>query len=133
MRVILDSNVLIAAVASRGLCEVLLELCLEEHELIISEELIEEVHRNLVKRIRLPDGVAVDFCRLLRANSIMAAPALVPANSCPDPKDLFLLGLSDSAKADVLVTGDRDLLDARWRGPTAIVTPRQFWEKCRQT
>jgi uncharacterized protein len=132
MRVILDSNVLIAAVAGRGLCESLLELCLEEHDLIVSEELLSEVHRNLLKRIRLPDAVALDFCRLLRHNATMAVPDPVSPAACRDPKDLYLLGLAESAKAEVLVSGDKDLLNSGWAGTTTIITPRQFWEKCRQ-
>jgi putative PIN family toxin of toxin-antitoxin system len=132
MRVILDSNVLIAAVAGRGLCESLLELCIEEHDLIISEELLEEVRRNLVAKIRLTDAVALDFCRLLRNHSIMATPATVAPDACRDPKDIHLLGLSESAQAEFLVSGDRDLAESGWRGGTRILTPRQFWEKCRQ-
>jgi uncharacterized protein len=132
MRVILDANVLVAAVAGRGLCESLLELCLETHDLIVSQELLGEAHRNLVKKVRLPDSVAGDFCRLLRNNASMATPADVAPDACRDPKDLYLLGLSESAKAEFLVTGDTDLLESGWPGPTQIVTPRQFWEECRE-
>ena len=132
MKVILDANVLIAAVAGRGLCESVLELCLETHDLIVSQELLGEVHRNLVKKIKLPDSVAVDFCRLLRNNASMATPTAVASETCRDPKDLYLLGLCESAKADFLVTGDKDLLESGWPGPPKIVTPRQFWEKCRE-
>ncbi len=132
MKVILDANVLIAAVAGRGLCESLLELCLEEHDLIVSEQLLEEVHHNLVRKIRLPRDVALDFCRLLRNNALLATPATVAGDACRDTKDLHLLGLSESAKAEFLVTGDRDLIESGWRGTTTVVTPRQFWERCAQ-
>ena len=132
MKVILDANVLIAAVAGRGLCESLLELCLEEHDLIVSDELLDEMHRNLVRKIRLPDEVANDFCRLLRNNALSATPAPVACDACRDPKDLHLLGLSESSKAEFLVTGDKDLIESGWRGTTKIVTPRQFWERCAQ-
>jgi hypothetical protein len=27
---------------------------------------------------------------------------------------------------------NKDLIESGWRGATEIVTPRQFWEKCRQ-
>lgn len=133
MKVILDANVLIAAVAGRGLCESLLELCLEEHDPVVSEELLTEVHRNLVKRIKLPDAVAIEFCRMLKNNSLMAIPAILPTGVCRDPKDIYLLGLSQSANADFLITGDKDLLDCTWTGSTNIDTPRKFWEKCRET
>ncbi len=132
MRVILDSNVLIAAVAGRGLCESLLELCLEEHDLVVSEQLLDEVHRNLVKRIKLPDAAASDFCDLLRNNAIVATPVPVSPDACRDPKDIYLLGLSESTAAKFLITGDKDLIESGLRGATKIVTPRQFWENCRQ-
>ena len=132
MRVILDANVLIAAVAGRGLCESLLELCLEEHDLIVSRELLDEVHRNLIKKIKLPEAVARGFCGLLRNNAGMATPAAIAEDACRDPKDLYLLGLCESTNAEFLVTGDRDLIESGWRGTTKIVTPRQFWEQCCQ-
>jgi putative PIN family toxin of toxin-antitoxin system len=132
MRVVLDANVLIAAVAGRGLCDALFELCIEEHELIVSRELLDEVHRKLIKKIKLPESLAHDFCGNLQSNARMATPVEVPENACRDPKDLYLLGLCVSSNADFLVTGDKDLLDAGWRGSTIIVTPRQFWERCGQ-
>ena len=131
MRVVLDANVLIAAVASRGLCESLLELCLEDHDVIVSEPLLDEVRRQLVKKIKLPDALAVEFCDTLRDNGILATPASVPANACRDPKDLHLLGLCQSTQADSLVTGDKDLLECVRHGNTKIVTPRQFWDNCK--
>jgi len=131
MRVVLDANVLIAALAGRGLCEAVLELCLEEHDLVISDELLAEVSRNLVKRIRLPESVAADFCRLLRGNAVVETPRPVAPTACRDPKDLHVLGLAQAARADVLVTGDKDLLESSWPGAACIVTPRQFWARCR--
>jgi len=37
MRVILDTNVILAAFASRGLADAVFELCLDKHEIIIGE------------------------------------------------------------------------------------------------
>lgn len=132
MRVILDASVLIAAVAGRGLCESLLEPCLEEHELVVSQKLPDEVHRNLTRKIKLPEAVARDFCGMLQNNAEVAAPAAVAGDACRDPKDLHLLGLSESTGADCVVTGDKDPIDSGWRGVTKIVTSRQFWERCRR-
>jgi putative PIN family toxin of toxin-antitoxin system len=132
MRVILDANVLIAAVAGRGLCDALLELCIEEHDLIVSRELLDEVHRKLVKKIKLTDSLSHDFCNNLRSNALMATPMEVAEHACRDPKDLYLLGLCAATNADFLVTGDKDLIGSGWRGRTHIVTPRQFWEHCGQ-
>jgi len=48
------------------------------------------------------------------------------AEICRDPKDDFLLGLAEIAKADYLVTGDRDLLILKKHKMTRIVTVREF-------
>ena len=61
MRVILDANVVVAAFASRGLCESILELCLDSHEIILSEHLLDEISRNLIKKIKLPKEVVYNM------------------------------------------------------------------------
>ena len=43
--------------------------------------------------------------------------------------DVPVLGTAQAAHADFLVTGDKDLLILKRFGNTAIVTPRQFYEK----
>jgi putative PIN family toxin of toxin-antitoxin system len=49
--------------------------------------------------------------------------------SCRDPEDLPFLHLSAHARAEVLVTGDRDLLDIRDKTRFAIVTAEAFMSK----
>ena len=53
MRVFLDTNVLVAAFATRGLCADVFRLVLAEHELLVSPALIEEVTRTLTKKIHV--------------------------------------------------------------------------------
>lgn len=130
MRVVLDSNVLIAAVAARGLCESVLELCLEEHQLMVCPRLLEEVGRILTAKLRVPSAVSEEYVQLLVDNSVEHDPEDVPATACADPDDLFLLGLCEASKADYLVTGEHALLGCGWGGGTEIVTPRSFWEEC---
>ncbi len=48
---------------------------------------------------------------------------------CRDPKDNQFLELSFAAKADYLVTGDKDLLSLKNFRSTQIVTPKQFLVK----
>ena len=71
MRVILDTNVILAAFAGRGLAHALFELCLEKHEIIISEHILSEVQRNLQKKLKMPKdkvlmitGYLREFCTL---------------------------------------------------------------------
>ena len=65
MKIVLDANVIIAAFASRGLCESIFELCLESHELSLSNFLLNEIETNLVNKLNIEfDGgfsQAIDF------------------------------------------------------------------------
>ena len=127
MRIVLDANVVVAAFAARGLCESLFELCLGSHEILLSEPLLDEIRRNLTKKVKLQRQTAVGIERLLRENGSLLEPAAVAADACRDADDLHILGLAKTGKADYLVTGDDDLLVLKRFGRCRIVTPRQFW------
>jgi uncharacterized protein len=132
MRVIIDSNVAIAAVASRGLCEALMELCLEHHEIILCEGILKEIREKLIKKIRVSPSAADEFIKVLRGNSQILKPETVVSGICRDPNDEMILGLVIPAKADIIVSGDKDLLVLKKYNGVNIVTPRQFWDENRK-
>ena len=57
----------------------------------------------------------------------IVAPATIFEDALRDPADLPILATFPAAKADYLITGDKDLLALRDRYP--IVTPAEFWER----
>jgi len=128
MNVLLDANVLISAIAGRGLCEAVVEYSLEEHEIIVSEELVQDVREKLLTKLKVSPPVVAEFCQLLMDNGKCFPAGHVPANACRDPDDLHLLGLAEASCAAFLVTGDKDLLVLGHFQGTRIVTPRQFWD-----
>jgi putative PIN family toxin of toxin-antitoxin system len=128
MNVLLDANVLISAIAGRGLCEAVVEYCLEEHEIIVSDELIQDVREKLLSKLKVPPTVVAEFCQLLMDNGRCLQAICVPADACRDPDDLHLLGLAEAGHAGFLVSGDKDLLVLGHFQGTRIVTPRQFWD-----
>jgi len=127
MRVVFDSNVLIAAFATQGLCHVLFETCLVNHEIILSEEIIEEVHRNLRRRIKVPPSIAKQISAFLREHAQIQTPISIPKNVCRDPDDVKVLGLAVSSKSERIVTGDKDLLVMKSFRGIPILSPRELW------
>lgn len=128
MRVILDANVAIAAVASRGLCEAVLEVCLEQHQLILCDGILAEVEEKLRDKLRVPPPIIAEFLNVLRGNAAVLEPEAVAKGTCQDPNDLMILGLIGPGKADAIVTGDKDLLVVKRYKSTRIMSPRRFWE-----
>jgi uncharacterized protein len=132
VRVFLDTNVLVAAFATRGLCADVFRLVLAEHELLVSAALIEEVTRTLTKKIRVPAQVVREIVVFLRASaSIVESTPERPPIAVRDPDDVVILGEALSGGADVLVTGDKDLLVLGEVGALRILNPRGFWELVR--
>lgn len=128
MKIVLDSNVVISAFASRGLCDAILEFCIEEQEVVLSEHLIREIRSGFLKKLKMPKSEAEDNLGFLLGGCLLGDPHIVPRESCRDPKDLPVLGLAVAVGADFIVTGDTDLLELVSFHRTRILSPRDFWE-----
>jgi putative PIN family toxin of toxin-antitoxin system len=130
VRVFLYTNVLVAAFATRGLCADVVRLTLAAHEMIVSETVLTELGRKLSGKIGLPEGEARSIVAFVREEATVApdAVAKVPVR---DPKDAPILAAALAYGADVLVTGDRDLLDLGRPVGIRIVSPRGFWQLAR--
>lgn len=127
MRVVLDSNVLVSALATRGLCEDVLRLVLAEHELVTTGPIIQEVTRVLARKFRVPRTTVEEIGAFLGQYAATAGGEAASRVAVRDPDDEIVLGAAIAAEADVLVTGDRDLLEVRQRViEIRILDPRAF-------
>lgn len=133
MRVFLDTNVLVSAFATRGLCSDVLRVILAEHTLLASELVLRELKRTLRVRIRMPATVVDEIEKFLREQEIVPTPSTPPDVPIRDVDDRWILAAAIHGKADVLVTGDRDLLDVADRAPIEILDPRSFWRTLRKS
>lgn len=128
MRVVIDANVAIAGAASRGLCEAIMELCLEHHRIILCEGILKEIDEKLRFKLKVPPSIVAEYVRVLRNGSEIVEPEHVDKGICRDPDDLMILGLVYPGNADVIVTGDKDLLVIKKYKRARILNPRSFWE-----
>ena len=131
MRVCLDTNVLVAAFATRGLCADVLRTVLAEHDLVVGEVMLTELRRTLATKLKVPSDRIDAVETLLRAVPVIPKPAKPSAVVIRDPADRWILATAVAGAADVLVTGDRDLLAVVADAPIPILAPRAFWELLR--
>lgn len=129
MRVFLDTNILVSAAATRGLCADVLRQVLASHELLTSLEVLSELRRVLRTKFAVDQDLIDDFIWLMRQDTLLARPGQLPSVEIQDQDDLPILSAAISAGADVFVTGDKEILDVGQIGELAILSPRQFWEK----
>ena len=131
MRVVLDTNVIIAAFSARGLCAEVFEVCLEGHNIVISEHILSETKENLVDKIHLPRGVVQEIIQYLRDVTEVVEPAVIDKPVCRDKSDDSIIGTALGGGADFIITGDKDLLVLKKYKGIKIVTPREFWKHLR--
>ena len=132
MRVVLDSNVIIAAYAAHGLCHSLFELCLADHTVVVSQDILDEVGDKLQNKIKIPSKIVKEILVFLKKNAHFERPASLSSDSCRDPDDVRILGLAVSARCEYLVSGDQDLLALGSFQGVPVLSPRQFYDKLRQ-
>ena len=130
MRVFLDTNVLVSAFATRGVCADVLTVVLAEHELVIGETVLSELSRVLTRKMKLPRSVVEEADAFLRQEgTVTSTPQAGDFSAIPDRDDRKVMAEAMGVGADVLVTGDRDLLAAASKLDLEVVSPRGFWEK----
>lgn len=129
MRVFLDTNVLVSAYASRGLCADVLRLILTEHDLLTSEVVLKELERILSTKLRLPTEIVQETLAFLRQHHVEPKPRDLLPIKVEDLDDAWVLASAVAAGADVLISGDPHLLDVADEVKELRITkPRGFWE-----
>ncbi len=127
MILVLDTNVLFAAVATRGRCSDLLEACLATHHVVVSQPILNELQRHLIGKLKLSQSEVADYIELLSRHRIVQ-PVAVDPDACRDPNDLMILGTAVAAGADMIVSGDQDLLVLQTFRDIRILSPRDAYE-----
>ncbi|HYN80467.1 MAG TPA: putative toxin-antitoxin system toxin component, PIN family [Gemmatimonadaceae bacterium] len=127
----LDTNVLVSAFTARGLSADLMRLVLAEHEVLTGEVNLQELRRVLGGRSGASEEQLRDIESQLRDHTIVARPSSPADKSIRDSDDLWVVASATAGQADMLVTGDRDLLEVKGKPPLSILSPRSAWEMLR--
>ncbi len=130
MRILLDTNVLISAFISHGLCLDVMEHCAAEHQICISEFILGEFQEKLHNKFGFPMSYTQDAVGFLQKISLLAdyKEKDIP-NICKDKSDNHILAAAVFLKVDCIITGDDDLLSLEEYARIPILTPRAFWRK----
>jgi putative PIN family toxin of toxin-antitoxin system len=129
MKVFLDTNVIVSAVTTRGLCADVFRTVLAEHELITSARVLQEVRRILQVKFGVSDELIVEYLELIEQDAIVAEFKYLPYFPIKDKDDIEIVAAAVSASAHVLVTGDREVQGIKSFKNVRVMSPRAFWEE----
>ena len=129
MKIVFDTNVILSALITQGLSFRVLDICIDSHRIFISPWIINEVLEKLLSKFRVKVSElkrVKDF--LLNVSHQINPKGRIPT-ICDDKDDYNILHLSEFVDADLIITGDKDLLVLKKYSNTKIINPRMFMEE----
>jgi putative PIN family toxin of toxin-antitoxin system len=124
--VVLDSNIWVSALHFGGLSRYALKVAFLSDSIAVCDEIEAEVRRILTEKFGWTSTrLVTDFDRLI-FNSQMVPVTGAIQGVCRDPKDDMVLECAVNARAEAIVTGDRDLLVLESYRSIRILTGRQY-------
>ncbi|OGW79862.1 MAG: putative toxin-antitoxin system toxin component, PIN family [Omnitrophica bacterium RIFCSPLOWO2_12_FULL_44_17] len=132
MKVVVDTNVLIAAFLTSGTAFEVLEVVLEEKIGVLSPYILNEFEAVLKsKKFGFPVRLVDEFVKYLKTNCSIIAEDKRFNPDFSDAADRKILALCQTIGADMFLTGDKELLALKQIGQTPIVSPSEFWKQKR--
>lgn len=128
MRVVLDTNVVVSAALKQGSTPASAVRLVEQHDVLLKSR---DTERQLLAVIGRPyfdlliGGDARAWLRRLMSSAELVANT-ERITACRDPTDDKFLELAVSGHADMIVSGDSDLLDLNPFRGIPIITPAAF-------
>jgi putative PIN family toxin of toxin-antitoxin system len=130
--VVFDTNVLYSALAAKGFCEEVVDEAVAECDIVWSDPLKQELESLLTRLYKIGPATRValeayvDLCEFVE-------PEPLDKRVCRDKDDDVVLATALAGKADVIVTGDEDLLVLKKFHGIEILSPRKFLERLNRT
>lgn len=128
LRVVLDTNVLVSALHfPKGALSLVWQFLLEgKFRLILSPSIVEETTGILRSRFLWQEDDIQHALKLLARKALVIRVTTVPNVVPDDPKDNHILASALAVKADMIVSGDKDLLRLKEYEDIPIVRPIDF-------
>jgi putative PIN family toxin of toxin-antitoxin system len=133
VRLVLDTNVLLAGIATHGICEAIVAISYRDHSVVLSEYILSELREHYIGKFKATDEQAAIVVTILRSQSQIVVPAPVSPEAFSDADDLPVLGIAISGHAECLVTGDKQLQELKEYQGVKIVSPRGLYDLLRIT
>jgi len=127
VRVLLDTNVLVAALVARGVCTDLVGHCVRQHLVVSSQPLLDEFRDVLTRKLRQRAVDVRAALRLFEETFTLVIPVVIEP-ICRDRDDDVVLATALAGKCVAVVTGDQDLLVLDPFRGIRVLAPTAFWK-----
>ena len=129
MKIVFDTNVILSAFLTHGLSSRVLDVCIGLHEIFVSPWIINEVNKILITKFKIRETEQERVNTFISDEFKIISPSGILPKICRDEDDNNILHLAEFTKAELIITGDKDLLTLEEYSGAYIITPRQFMEE----
>jgi putative PIN family toxin of toxin-antitoxin system len=128
VKLLLDTNVLVAALVARGTCSDLLEHCLRQHVVISSQPLLNELREVLDRKFHQRAVDVRSALRLFAETFTLVTPDALDSPTCRDRDDDVVLATALAGECAAIITGDQDLVVLDPFRHIRVLAPSAFWK-----
>lgn len=127
-RVVIDTNVLVSILkGSHQLSFIYAAFKEDRFKLVVNTEILRELSAVLCEpRLGINSEDIKELFRLIKIKASRIKSTAPFINVCRDTEDNFILELALTAKADIILTGDKDLLCLNPFKNIGIIPPKEF-------
>jgi len=128
MRILLDTNVLIASIISHGVCFELFEHCIRNHNVISSKYIINEFVEKLNYKFKYTKSEVNAAKNIIFERIEIVQPENIKIKNLKDKNDFPIIGTAIAGKCDCIITGDKHLQELNKIKDIDIIRPSEFWQ-----
>lgn len=128
MKIVWDTNVLVAAFIAHGACNELLEHCALHYEIILSDPILKEFRNVLVRKFGFSQAEVHEASQLLLSKAFWVEPTVLSAPVARDRDDDLVIATAIAGQCFCIVSGDKDLTEIGEYQGVRIITPSDFWQ-----
>ena len=129
MKIVFDTNVILSSFLTEGIAHRIFYHSLINHKIYFSDFITGELSKILIKKFNVKANDLAEFINFINTNLIKEKPDNKIPYICRDVKDNQILQLAEYVNADIIITGDKDLLVLRKHNKTIITSPRDFFNE----
>lgn len=128
MKILLDTNVLIAGFTGRGSCHELIIDATGTYDIYYTDYIIDEFQKVLKKKFDFQEKLVQEFINLIKGAFKKGKTATQIPPVCRDADDNQILADALVNNIDVIITGDSDLLEMKNYQGIKIISPTGYWK-----
>ena len=129
MIVVLDSGIWISAFQFGGTPQAALDSVFSGHTVAICDQIVAEVRATLVRKFSWKDEDVLAILTEYTIDGIHVEVTGAVQGVCRDPKDDMVFECAVHADAQIIVSGDNDLLSVKTYRGIQVLTARQYLDR----